>query len=256
MDSYLEAHWGDVHSSLIIYTREQLRTQLPSDLRVRVEEQVAIEAPDGDGASFYPDVRVVESHEVDRGTGTRSATAVAEPLILPLEIEPPTLRSVQIIDVRSGNRVVTAIEFLSRANKFGEKRRGQYLKKQQEYLEGGVNLVEIDLLRAGPYILAIPEEDLPDDYLRPYRIAVTRMQPPRREAYRVALRERLPAIRIPLRPTDADVHLDIQALIDKSYEQGDYADIDYSRGLIPPLSEDDATWANTLTKQAMRGSSV
>ena len=101
MDPYLEAHWGDVHTRLVVYTSEQLREQVPADLRVRVEEQVAVEAPNGDGAAFYPDVRVVESHGVGRGSRTQAGAAVAEPLVLPLEIEPPTLRSVRIIDARS-----------------------------------------------------------------------------------------------------------------------------------------------------------
>src|SRR5262245_16872887 len=108
MDPYLEAHWGDVHTRLVVYASEQLRTQVPSDLRVRVEEQVAVEAPDGDGAAFYPDVHVVQSHPVGASKSVLGGGAsVAEPLILPYEIEPPTLRSIRIIDARSGNRVVT-----------------------------------------------------------------------------------------------------------------------------------------------------
>src|SRR5262245_3320500 len=44
MDPYLEQHWGDVHSSLIIYARDQLRRKLPGDLRARVEERVFVES--------------------------------------------------------------------------------------------------------------------------------------------------------------------------------------------------------------------
>lgn len=253
MDPYLEAHWGDVHTRVVVYTSEQLQSRLPADLRVRVEEQVAVEAPDGDGAAFYPDVHVAQS-ELQRGGGSSwsGASVAAEPLILPLEIEAPTLRSIRIVDVRSGHRVVAAIEFLSRTNKFGRKRREQYLRKQQEFLDGGVNLVEIDLLRAGPYVLAISEEDLPSDYRGPYRIGVIRMHPPRREAYRVPLRDRLPTIRIPLRPQDMDVHLDIQSLIDRAYESGGYDDIDYRAEPAPPFEGDDAAWADALLRQAGR----
>lgn len=100
--------------------------------------------------------------------------------------------------------------------------------------------------------MAIPEEDLPPDHLGPYRIGVIRRQPPRREAYRVPLRERLPIIRIPLRPTDADVHLDIQELIDLSYENGAYEDIDYRAEPVPPLEADDARWADALLRNAGR----
>jgi hypothetical protein len=239
-----------VHTSLITYTRDMLRLQLPSDLKVRVEEQVAVEAPDGDGAAFYPDVRVVESERHANLEAIPSGLSVAEPLILPYEIEPPTTRSIRIIDARSGNRVVTAIEFLSRANKYGQRRREQYIQKQQELLSGGVNLVEIDLLRAGPYVLAVPEENMPEEYLRPYRICCTRMQPPRREAYRVRLRERLPIIRIPLRPNDPDVVLDLQNLIDQCYENGGYDDIDYRTDPIPPLDPADAAWSDDLLRKS------
>ncbi|MBI4602176.1 MAG: DUF4058 family protein [Planctomycetes bacterium] len=251
MDPFLEAHWGDVHTSLVTYARDQLRGQIPEDLRVRVEEQVAVEAPDGNGAAFYPDVRVLETAGPAPPSGAKAAgTAVADPLILPYEIEPPTLRSIRITDVRSGNRVVTAIELLSRANKLGEKRRQQYIQKQEELLGGGVNLVEVDLLRAGRYVLAAPEEDLPPEYRKPYRICVTRLQPPRREVYRVTLRERLPIIRVPLRPRDPDALLDMQALVDASYEAGGYDDIDYRVEPAPALEGDDATWADALLRQA------
>jgi hypothetical protein len=78
------------------------------------------------------------------------------------------------------------------------------------------------------------------------------MHPPRREAYRVSLRERLPVIPIRLRPTDQDALLDIQLLIDQSYENGAYEDIDYRAEPLPPLDADDAAWADALLKRAGR----
>lgn len=62
------------------------------------------------------------------------------------------------------------------------------------------------------------------------------------------LRERLPAIRIPLRPTDPDVPLDLQALIDRCYENGRYDDLDYTREPDPPLDPPDAEWAEALLR--------
>ena len=32
MDPYLEQSWRDVHAALIIYSRDQLQSQLPEDL--------------------------------------------------------------------------------------------------------------------------------------------------------------------------------------------------------------------------------
>ena len=49
------------------------------------------------------------------------------------------------------------------------------------------------------------------------------------EFYVLPLRERLPAIRVPLRRTDLDAALDLQVLIDQCYERGRYASvIDYT----------------------------
>jgi hypothetical protein len=47
MDPDLEAFWGDVHTSLVTYARDQLRGQMPPDLKVRVEEHVSIQAENG-----------------------------------------------------------------------------------------------------------------------------------------------------------------------------------------------------------------
>ena len=103
MDPYLEQFWRDVHASLIIYARDQLQGNLPSDLRARVEERVVVEPGVGEDRSVYPDIRVVE-----RGRGRSAAVAtdvdiaVLEPVTLRLENEPMTETFIEIIDVGSG----------------------------------------------------------------------------------------------------------------------------------------------------------
>ena len=244
MDPYLEAYWGDVHTSLVTYARDQLRANLPADLKVRVEEHVTVEADDARLTGFYPDVSVLEQPRPERVEGAGVSTAVAVPLIVPMELERETERSLRIIDTRSGNRVVTAIKFLSLSNKLPGVGRQKYLRKQRDLLDGQVNLVEIDLLRDGPYVLAAPAQGVPDAYLRPYRVCVVRAtHPERAEVYRLSLREALPVIRVPLREDDGDVPLDLQALIVQSYENGGYGDIDYNQDPIPRLTGDDAEWA-------------
>ncbi len=123
-----------------------------------------------------------------------------------------------------------------------------------ELRQARVNLVEIDLLREGPYVLSAPAHVVPLPYLAPYRICVFRAsQPYQVGVYRVPLRERLPVFRIPLRETDADARLDLQELIDKSYENGGYdAEIDYRVDPIPPLQGDDAAWADALLREKGR----
>jgi hypothetical protein len=109
--------------------------------------------------------------------------------------------------------------------------------------------VEIDLLRAGDYVLAAPLNEVPPEYRTPYRICVYRAaRPLAYEIYRVPLRDPLPAFRIPLRESDEDVRLDLQPLIDQCYENGGYDDIDYKPEPDPPLPTDDARWADELLR--------
>lgn len=263
MNPWLEEHWGDVDTSLTTYARDQLQPRLPSGLRARVEEYVAVESEedwDAPRSRFSPDVRVIERPETSQesgGAATAAAVAVAaEPLVVRREIEPETLRYIQIVDTNSGRRIVTSIEFLSLANKIREEGRKQYRTKQRQMIRGGVNLVEIDLLRAGPWVLAVQRNHLPRVYREPYRINVVRAdQAGDAEVYRVSLRHPLPTIRIPLRSGDDDVPLELQPLIDAAYENGRYADdIDYAQELHPALSADDAAWADQLLrKQGVRG---
>jgi hypothetical protein len=252
MDPYLEWHWGDVHTRLTTYASDQLAAQLPRDLRVRVEEYVGVDEEGGDTIAFRPDVRVEERPGApESAVATAQATAVglAERVVVSLALEPPILRYLRIIDVRSGNRLVTAIEFLSLANKKG-KGRADYRKKQRKLTEGGANLVEIDLLRAGKYVLLAPQGLVPPNFQRPYRACVYRAsRPDEAELYRVPLRAALPTVSIPLRETDREVQLNLQQLIEKSYENGQYDDIDYKAEPIPALDSDDARWADALLRE-------
>ena len=59
--------------------------------------------------------------------------------------------------------VITAIAFLSPWNKIGERGRSRYVAKQLTYLSARINLVEVDLVRQGSYVLAAPNEELPDE---------------------------------------------------------------------------------------------
>jgi hypothetical protein len=38
MDPFLESRWPEVHASLIVYARNQINPQLPSDLQANIEE--------------------------------------------------------------------------------------------------------------------------------------------------------------------------------------------------------------------------
>jgi len=252
MDPYLEQCWSDVHANLATYTRDALQRQLPDDLVARVEEYVALEEADTDRPrGYYPDVKVTE-HTVNGGAAPSASVgsiATAEPIVIALPSEAPTLRSIHILD--RGNRVVTAIEVLSHANKIGTAGRNLYRRKRRDLVDGRVNLVEIDLLRDGDYVLFPPEWALPANCRGPFRISVIRgWKFFEAEVYPVPLRQRLPTIRIPLRETDADIQLDLQALIDTCYDNGRYArTIDYRYEPAPALQREDAAWADALLRE-------
>lgn len=251
MNPWLESCWGDVHTSLTTYARDQLQPQLPAGLRARVEEYVSVEAREEGVPSsrFAPDVRIIEREQTPP-TLNSSHVLTAEPIFVPRHVEPETLHYIQILDTQSGHRIVTSIEFLSRANKSGAYGKAQYRKKQRKMLAGNANLVEIDLLRAGCWVLAVPRELVPANCREPYRINVVRASnPSMAEMYPTSLQKPLPNIRIPLRETDDDVVLQLQRLIDLSYENGGYAeDINYAEPPEPSLTASDEVWIDQLLR--------
>ncbi len=248
MDPYLEAHWLDVHGSLIHLAKAALQPQLGDDLVARSEERLVVEDPVGLSRVIGPDVRVVEI-----GLGADSVAvggvAVAEPLVFNLESAPVVQRFIEILDLTTGGRVITVIEFLSPSNKLPGDGRDQYKRKQQECRHGGVNLVEIDLTRSGRRELLAHAWVQSRKYETTYQASVWRANHPGRcELYPMKLRDRLPAIRIPLRPADADAALDIQSLVDSVYSSSRYdRTTNYRQPCDPPLTDEDAAWALSLS---------
>ena len=255
MDPYLEQHWGDVHTRLMVYMSDQISEQLPGDPQARVEECLTVDSVTVDGEestrSVYPDIRVVEEPDAPGGRpeASMASIAVAEPRLVHAPDETPTERHLEIVDPGSGNRVVTVIEVLSPANKVGKARREAYFEKQLEYRRGGANLVEIDLIRAGRFVVAVPEQAIAPQDRTPYIICIRRaIRPAVAEVIDVPLHEPLPNVRLPLRPSDADIVLQLQPLVDECYRRGRYDRLDYSQPLDPPLGDADQKWAAQLLR--------
>ena len=253
MDPYLERHCGDVHTSLVTYARDHLQKFLPRDLRARVEERVVVAQWDRP-RSVFPDVRIIETERISRRPAQGGASiAVAEPLLIELADELETQRFVKIREVSSDSRLVTVLEVLSPSNKRPGDGQEQYLRKEQKLRQAGVSLVEIDLLRGGDWVVALPFGALEPDLRTPYRVVVRRgWRRLQAEYYPIALSDRLPTIKVPLRPTDADAPVDLQALLDQCYENGGYDDVDYTRAPDPPLPAAAARWAAQLLRRAGR----
>jgi hypothetical protein len=253
MDPYLERHWGDVHTSLVTYARDQLQRFLPRDLRARVEERVVVSELDRP-RSLYADVRAIERRRIQRRPRRGGAgTAVAQPLVIDLADEPETQRFVEIREVSSESRLVTVLEVVSPSNKRPGDGQEQYLRKQQELRQARVSLVEIDLLRGGDWVVAVPLGALEPNARTLYRVVVRRSWLRfQAEYYPIALADRLPKINVPLRQTDADAPLDLQALLEQCYDNGGYDDVDYNKPPDPPLPAATARWAAQLQRRTGR----
>lgn len=224
MDPYLETLWPEVHASLIVYARNQLNSQLPSDLQANIEENLTV-YKDDDQSSIRPDIHVSQDDAFPSPTENTSGAVVTEPLVL--RRAPHPTRHVEIVD-REG-RVITAIEFLSPWNKVGSRAREKYTRKQIDYIDAGVNLVEIDLVRQGSYVLAAPLDQLRPSERTPYLICVYRdAKPDQFEVYRAPLEQPLPNIPVPLRNGERDAVLQLQSLLNQCYQDGRYYRLDYS----------------------------
>lgn len=247
MDPYLEQHWEDLHTRLIGYVADALQTQLSDDLIARMEEKVYVE--DGDEIRLRkPDVRIEESPVGWQPRGGMVSTAVLdEPLLLEPLGDPIRHRSVLIYD-SAGKRIVTAIEILSPWNKSPGKAVTAYLQKREKYVNSEMNLVEIDLIRVGDWTDMIGPLSVPEKYRTPYRVTVDQPDATGLYLYPISLRNRLPTIKIPLRPHDVPARLNLQELLGKAYEMGRYDRIDYSQPCSPPLSPADEEWKQELLK--------
>ena len=248
MDPYLERRWSGIHGRLINYAADALNDGLDgSPLRAEVEERLVVDLVEG-AYDAYPDLSVLEGPAAGRPLPVPSADAATVTLARPLLVPTPTARpqrSISIAHAGSG-KVITTLEFVSPSNKTSGKTRRQFLRKRRDSLDAGINIVEIDLTRAG-------RRHLPDALsARPEAAAVylafaRRESPtPRYEVYPLALRDPLPTIAIPLRPGDADLPLALQPLVDTAHARSRFRPSDYAGPLRPPLPPDDAAWAEAM----------
>lgn len=247
MDPYLEnpAIWPSLHQRLITYSADVLQPVLKPRYHANIGERLYVVPVE---RSIYPDVSVIQRGGLPVPAGAASVLVADTPTVLYLTPEEIREPFIEILDLTHGGQVVTVIEVLSPANKTPGEGLTLYRQKQKEIIYSSTHLVEIDLLRAGVPTALVPLDLL--EPLQPWHYLVNIRRAPRRgkaEVYAVSLRQRLPRIIIPLTAPDPDAVLDLQAVFERAYENGAYADrIDYSQPPTPPLSPEDATWAATL----------
>lgn len=236
MDPYLEHFWHDIHAKLVAYSSAALNEVLPDDLIARSEERVAVDTDDPIlERSYRPDVIVTRSPSVREETD--EAVTVDAPIKLIINADPIIERFVKILHA-DDESLVTVIEFLSPTNKVGE---GliDYRRKRDDLVAGGVNVVEVDLIRRGDWRALLRPATL--DVRTPYRV-ITRIGSTRNAyAHAISFNDRLPDIQIPLRKNDPKIKLALQPLLDEAYRSGRYArSLKYDRPLDPPPTPEEA----------------
>ena len=247
MDPYLENRdlWPDAHHWFISATVEQLQPQLNRrGYYVGVETRIWVERPD---RVTVPDVAVLRKPSrpvaIEPAGGMLIADEPVRLQALEQEFEEGYL---QIYEIET-KRLITGIEFISPGNKSAKSARTLYLQKRKEFLNAGVNLVEVDLLRRGRPLVRLPKSVLAKLQPGGYVINIMRDDSPEFEFYPVDLRSRLPRVGIPLELGKSDVVLDLQAALVRVYEAGAYTmRIDYSREPKPRLDKKTESWAHEL----------
>jgi len=237
MDPYLEdpGRWAGVHNMLIWAIRTDLNRRLGPRFVADAGVTEYVVAPE-DRRWLLPEFYVVKFRQaVGAGVGARIEAPVQVLIDGP---ETYSQAHVLIRDTASLD-VVTFLEILSPINKAPANSRGRsdFLRKRSEVISSRTHWVEIDLLRAGE---RPPEVRGAGDY---YAL-VKRSGSAVAGVWPVGLRDPLPTIGIPLRDA-ADVPLDLQAMLDRVWEDGRYADlVDYAGPPPPPaLDAADANWA-------------
>ena len=144
-------------------------------------------------------------------------------------------------------KLVTVLEIVSPSNKKkGSNGHREFLAKREEIMDSKVHWVEIDLLRKGERTL-FRQRFRKADYL----VHVSREhQRPTGEVWPIRLREPLPVIKIPLLKKDGDITVDLGEIFRTSYDTAGYdLSINYKNEPVPPLSPEDAAWADALLKK-------
>lgn len=255
MDPWLEhpGLWPDVHDSLLIALRDLLAPQLQPRYRVAVRQRTVITTSDPAvaPADLRPDVTVRETPRAAdpiRPT-SRSGSVATSPLTVLVSFS-DTLPEV-FLEVRTvpGGEVVTVIELLSPTNKRpGDKNRKRYEARRQRLLDSCAHLVEIDLLRGGE---PMPVWIEGNGRRGCYRILVSRAERrPQADLYLFNLPDPIPSFPLPLRPVDNEPTVELGPLLGSLYDRARYdLAVDYTSEPIPPLTEEDAAWADRLLRQ-------
>jgi Protein of unknown function (DUF4058) len=248
MDPYLECSdvWEGFHQRAITYLGEMLTPLVGRNYIVDVETRLYLHELSAEERNYFGKSDVSVTQGVRKHPESAGSTIQA-PQQLPFPaVETERYSWLEIRD-RDNRRIVTAIEILSPTNKKSPDR-DEYLMKRTRYFDGAIHFVEIDLLRSGtrPWPPVIPKCD--------YYVLLCRARDMKSAGFwPIQLRERLPVIPVPLSAPDADVAIDLQALLSRVHDAADYSNWIYGKSPEPPLSSEDQEWATSLIEKARAG---
>lgn len=239
MNPYLENPelWSEVHFGLIAVLARSLNSVITPKYRAAVEKRVYLDSL----LVGIPDVSVVQQ-ETQASIPKLATATLSEPLVVTVPIAEETQeRFLNIREVRTG-AVVSVVEVLSPKNKRSGEGQVKYDAKRQTVLNSMAHLVEIDLLRTGE------PKPAAGGVLSDYRILVSRAnRRPTAELYPFNLRDAIPRFLLPLQLADEEPVIDLYMVLEQVYQEAalDLA-IAYDQQPIPPVSDDDFAWMQTL----------
>jgi hypothetical protein len=262
MDPFLEHPdiFPDVHDTFASYFRESVQSLLPEPYYARIGRRIWVEVSQ---RYIGPDVELLRGKRTPLPQDSNGGVALAAPAVQRcVVVHVPHDEQVEpLVEIYAGKgkdkRLVTSIEILSLTNKTpGQHGRDLYVREQREILDSQVHLVEIDLLRGGTHTTAVPLDHFrakvgPCDYhvcihhfdnLEDYFV------------YPVQLAQTLPAIAVPLLPGDAAVTVELQGILKRCNDSGQYhRELRYQvEEVVPALRPEQAAWARELLQAAPR----
>jgi hypothetical protein len=247
MNPYLEqpTFWSEFHNRLIVAMSDSLTLAVQPAYYVAVETRTYFDDDDPNLLVGIPDALVLSATSNPQSSANPNSTMVQSPPV-PIRLPMPVEIRERYLEVREvgTEAVVTVIEVLSPKNKRRGKGRTTYERKRQRMLGSQTNLVEIDLLRGGaPMPMSGVEEKTA------YRIVVSSaVKRPLADLYPFGLRDSIPNFGLPLKPTDEDVVVNLQEILEGVFSRGSYpVRLDYRQPVPPPrLSPMDQQWVDAL----------
>lgn len=254
MNPWMQGVWSDMHTRLIGYIADALADELPDDLLARAEENISLASAGEEEQVRRADVAVVDPDSWKRGespvwtpaSDPDLASRVAVPV--PVRIQPAESVTPRWVEIQSASgELVTVIEVTSPANKT-PRGRVDIEQKLQALLAGGVNVMEIDLVRGGQSVRDVRSADWPEST---FQVVVNRAgEAAITDFYPCELREPLPAVRVPLRENEPDAALDLQPLVNQCYSRGRYWMLPYGQDPQPAMTDDDLQWSRGIVRQS------